>query len=247
MVRSAVQVRQKVGRNRNGTGTLLLPARSGAKRREEVRVQTYETIFITRPTLTEEEEKATVETMALIVTSGGGTFTANDRMGRRRLAYPILKQSDGVYIRFLYDSEAAVPKELERRCRLSDDVLRAMTVRLETNWAVASKEKAIRDEETRIENERIERENAAEAERKAAEEAAAKALLPDVEEEVTAAPEEGAETEPAAEAKVEVDAAAGADADGEAEPKSKSEPVVAAEAAASPAEDATEEKPPTEG
>ena len=212
-------------------------------------MQTYETIFITRPTLTEEEEKATVETMAQIVTSGGGTFTANDRMGRRRLAYPILKQSDGVYIRFLYDSEAAVPKELERRCRLSDDVLRAMTVRLETNWAVASKEKAIRDEETRIENERIERENAVEAERKAAEEAAAKALLPDVEEEGKAPAEEGAEAEPATEAKAEgaVDADAAAGSDAEAEPKSKPEPVAAAESAASPTEDATEEKPPTEG
>ena len=206
-------------------------------------MQTYETIFITRPTLTEEEEKATVEAMAQIVTSGGGTFTANDRMGRRRLAYPILKQSDGVYIRFLYDSEAAVPKELERRCRLSDDVLRAMTVRLETNWAVASKEKAIRDEETRIENERIERENAVEAERKAAEEAAAKALLPDVEEEEKAPAEEDAEAEPAAEAKADVTA----DADAEAEPKAKPEPVTAVEAAASPDDDATEEKPTTEG
>jgi len=188
-------------------------------------VQTYETIFITRPTLTEDEEKTAVEGMAQIVTSGGGSFTANDRMGRRRLAYPILKQTDGVYIRFLYDSEPAVPKELERRCRLSDDVLRAMTVRLEPNWAVAAKEKAVRDEESRIENERLEREKALEEERKAAEEAAAKAALPDVEDEATAAPAEDAEAVPAAEA----------------------EPVAAAEEAATPAEDATEDTPRTEG
>jgi small subunit ribosomal protein S6 len=142
-------------------------------------MQTYETVFITRPTLTEDEEKSTVETLLQIVTGGGGTVTVNDRMGRRRLAYPIMKQMDGVYVRFLYDSEAEVPKELERRMRLSDDVLRAMTVRLEPNWAVAAKEQAVRDEETRIENERLERERAieaaaeaAEAARKAAEEPA---------------------------------------------------------------------------
>jgi small subunit ribosomal protein S6 len=136
-------------------------------------MQTYETIFITRPTLTEDEEKSTVEVLAQIVTGGGGTFAANDRMGRRRLAYPILKQTDGVYVRFLYDSGPEVPKELERRCRLSDDVLRAMTVRLEPNWAVAAKEQAVRDEEARVEAERAERERALEEERKAAEAAAA--------------------------------------------------------------------------
>ena len=187
-------------------------------------MQTYETILITRPTLTEEEEKTTVEGMAQIVTSGGGLFTANDRMGRRRLAYPILKQTDGVYIRFLYDAEATVPKELERRCRLSDDVLRALTVRLETNWAVAAKEKAVRDEEQRIENERLSREKAIEDERKAAEEAALKAAQPEAAEDEAAAP-------------AEVAAAA---------PEASAEPQAPAEEPA-PTEVAAEETPRTEG
>ena len=133
-------------------------------------MQTYETIFITKPTLTEDEEKSTVESMLQIVTGGGGEVVASDRMGRRRLAYPILKQTDGVYMRFLYDSAAAVPKELERRMRLSDEVLRAMTVRLEPNWAVAAKEQAVRDEAARIEAERLERERALEEAKQPAEE-----------------------------------------------------------------------------
>lgn len=124
-------------------------------------VRTYETIFITPPTLTEDEERATVDALASVVSDGGGTFTANERMGRRRLAYLIQKFEDGVYTRFLYDSEPAVPKELDRRLKISDKILRHMTVRLEPDWAVAAKEQAVRDAEARAAA-------AAEAERAAA-------------------------------------------------------------------------------
>jgi small subunit ribosomal protein S6 len=136
-------------------------------------MQTYETLFITTPTLAEDEERASVDTFAQVVTEGGGTMVANERMGRRRLAYPIRKHSDGVYIRFLYDSDAGVPRELERRMRLSDRVLRVLTVRLEPKWAVASKEQAVRDAQARAEAAERERREREEAERRAREEAEA--------------------------------------------------------------------------
>jgi small subunit ribosomal protein S6 len=129
---------------------------------------TYETVFITPPDLTDEDERTTVETMAQIVGQGGGTIIASDRMGRRRLAYPIRKHEDGVYVRFLYDSGVGVPKELERKFRLSDNVLRYLTVTLEEDWAQAAKEQAVRDAQRRADA-------AAEAERQAAEAAAAEA------------------------------------------------------------------------
>jgi hypothetical protein len=74
-------------------------------------------------------------------------------MGRRRLAYPIQKFEDGVYTRFLYDSEPTVPKELDRRLRINDKVIRHMTVCLEPDWAVAAKEQAVRDAQLRAEQE----------------------------------------------------------------------------------------------
>lgn len=149
-------------------------------------MNTYETLFITPPNLAEDDEKAIVDAMSQVVSEGGGTFHANDRMGRRRLAYPIQKFEDGVYTRFLYDAEHEVPKELERRLRLSDKVLRSLTVRLERDWASAAKEQAVRDAARRAEAE-------AEAERRAAEAAA--------EEQAKAAAEaEGGEEKPAAEA-----------------------------------------------
>lgn len=114
---------------------------------------TYETIFITAPTLTEEEERALIAGFAQVVGEGGGTMTANERLGRRRLAYPIGKFDDGVYTRFLYDSEAAVPKELERRIRISDKVVRYLTVRLEPDWAADAKVQAVRDAQARAEAE----------------------------------------------------------------------------------------------
>ncbi len=113
---------------------------------------TYETIFITLPNLSEEEESATVGPLSQLV-ADRGVLVANDRMGRRRLAYPIKKNEDGVYTRFLYDADASLPKELERRLRISDRVLRHMTVRLEDDWAVAAKEQAVRDAQARAEAE----------------------------------------------------------------------------------------------
>jgi small subunit ribosomal protein S6 len=125
-----------------------------AIRREEVHViRTYETVFITIPTLTDEEERAVVDALSAVVTDGAGVFAANDRMGRRRLAYPIKKFEDGVYTRFLYDSDSGVPKELDRRLRISDKVIRHMTVSMELDWATASKEQAVRDAQARVEAE----------------------------------------------------------------------------------------------
>ena len=171
-------------------------------------MHTYETLFITPPTLAAEDEQAVVEQLVQIVSDGGGSFHAKDRMGRRRLAYPIEKHDDGIYVRFLYDSSKEVPKELERRMRLSDKILRGMTVRLEPDWAVAAKEQAIKDAERRAEM-------AVEAERRAVEaaEAAVKAEAEAAEEAAKAA-EEAAKT--AAEAPAEAEAVADAPAEAEA-------------------------------
>ena len=73
-------------------------------------LQTYETVFITPPNLGEDEEQTTVDALIRVVTDGGGSLVASDRMGRRRLAYPIRKFDDGVYVRLLYDSGVDVPK-----------------------------------------------------------------------------------------------------------------------------------------
>lgn len=116
-------------------------------------MRSYETIFITLPTLSDEEEKSVVDHLAQVVSESGGSLSIRDRMGRRRLAYPIQKHEDGVYTRFIYDAEPAVPKELDRRLRISDKVLRHMTVYMEPDWATFSKEQYERDLQARAEAE----------------------------------------------------------------------------------------------
>ncbi len=105
-------------------------------------MKTYETIIITTPELPEDEEKALVDSMVSILQERDGELHINDRMGRRRLAYPIRKLEEGVYTRLLYDSGSDVPTEMERRLRLSDRVLRVLTVALEKEWAKDAKEAA---------------------------------------------------------------------------------------------------------
>ena len=160
---------------------------------------TYETIFITPPDLAEDVEKETVEAMALVVTSAGGSMVFNDRMGRRRLAYPIRKFEDGIYIRFLYDSAAEVPRELERRFRLSDNVLRHLTVRLDAEWALQAKEDAVREAKRREEAEAaaaLAAAREAEQARAAAERAAAEGAVAEDESSADARAEGGASDPP---------------------------------------------------
>lgn len=141
-------------------------------------MHTYETMFITPPNLTEEEEAEAVSTLAKIVDDGGGQFTVNERMGRRRLAYPIMNFNDGVYTRFLYDAVPAVPTELERRIRISDKVLRVLTVRLDGQIADKAKKQAIEDMQARAEAAERERLEAIEREKAEAEAAAAAPAAP---------------------------------------------------------------------
>ena len=116
-------------------------------------MRTYETLFITLPTLSDEEEKTVVDQLEQVVTDSGGSMAFRERMGRRRLAYTINKFEDGVYTRFLYDSEPDTPKELDRRLRINDKILRHMTVFMEPEWATYSKEQAVRDAQARAEAE----------------------------------------------------------------------------------------------
>lgn len=116
-------------------------------------MRTYETLIITLPTLTEDEERAAVDGFAQVVSDAGGVVAVRDRMGRRRLAYTVKKFEEGVYNRLLYDAEPAVPKELDRRLRINDKVLRHLTVYLEPEWGAFSKEQAIRDAQARAEAE----------------------------------------------------------------------------------------------
>jgi len=91
----------------------------------------YELGIIIRANLDEETLKAEMERVQELVTRFGGAIEKVDNWGRRKLAYPIQKQTDGVYSFITFSSEGGVPAEIESRLRILENVLRFLITRVE--------------------------------------------------------------------------------------------------------------------
>jgi len=101
-------------------------------------VHEYETVFILDPGLDENQVNEEIEKAQTLITSHGGKILDVQRWGRKRLAYEINKKRDGVYTLFKHESTGDTVKELERRLRLDENVMRVMTVIAGPEWEVAS-------------------------------------------------------------------------------------------------------------
>jgi small subunit ribosomal protein S6 len=104
----------------------------------------YEVVFIVDPGTQEEEITRLTGNLSSIVTDQGGTVTRNEVMGRRQLAYRIGRQNEGVYVLFEIEGTGREIAELERRMRVSDQVMRYMTVRVDEDRQRAEKLKSRR-------------------------------------------------------------------------------------------------------
>ena len=91
----------------------------------------YEELFIIRPDAVEEEIEAYVEQVKNIITSANGTIGKLDKWGTRKLAYKIGKYAEGFYVLIQFTSGPELPKELERRLKVSDLVIKFVTVRID--------------------------------------------------------------------------------------------------------------------
>jgi small subunit ribosomal protein S6 len=107
--------------------------------------RTYEVMFIVRPDVEEAEMDKLIETFSGYVTAGGGTVKTTEKMGRRRLAYTVRKFNDGFYVLLVIDSPASLVAELERRLRVSEQVIKFITVRMDEEEKRVAKIKAHRD------------------------------------------------------------------------------------------------------
>jgi len=92
----------------------------------------YETLFILKPTLTEEEIKANVEKVRDALTSQDANILAMDTIGLRRLAYPVKKNERGIYYVLYYTADGSVIAEFERKLRFNEDVLKFLTIKYRT-------------------------------------------------------------------------------------------------------------------
>lgn len=88
----------------------------------------YETIYILKPDLTEEGVKKTNDKIGEVLGRFGGHDSTLKDLGRRQLAYRIAKQMKGHYFQLNYRGNGQAIDELERFLRLSEDVIRFLTI-----------------------------------------------------------------------------------------------------------------------
>jgi len=111
--------------------------------------RTYEVMFVVRPDLTDEDLDKLVSTLESQVGTAGGTIKSIDKMGKRRLAYEVRTFKDGMYVLFTIEGEGALIKEVERRLRVTEQVIKFITVRVDEEQKRLAKVKAIRDTKVR--------------------------------------------------------------------------------------------------
>ena len=87
----------------------------------------YEVMFIIDPTLDDAAKEQTIEAVKGVIAAQGEVGEV-DVWGMRKLAYPIMKKSEGYYVVVEFKGEATLPKELDRRLKISDNVIRHIII-----------------------------------------------------------------------------------------------------------------------
>ena len=91
----------------------------------------YETVFIARQELSDAQVKTLTDDLCKFITNGGGKIHKTEHWGLRNLAYRIKKNRKGHYVLVESDTAPEALLEMERNMRLSEDVLRYMSIREE--------------------------------------------------------------------------------------------------------------------
>lgn len=108
-------------------------------------MRVYEELFIVRPDATEEEVDPVIDQIKNVVTHAGGTVDKTEKWGVRKLAYRVMKQTEGQYILLQFTANAESVKEIERRLRVSDLVMKFITVRIDERMKRIEKRRKARE------------------------------------------------------------------------------------------------------
>lgn len=104
----------------------------------------YEVMFIVRPDVADEDLDKLIAGFTTTVTNGGGVVKSAEKMGRRKLAYMVRRFNDGNYVLLTIEAGGPVVAELERRLRVSEPVIKFITVRMDEEEKRLAKIKALR-------------------------------------------------------------------------------------------------------
>ncbi len=111
-------------------------------------IRKYEIMFIVDPNMPEDEIDQLNTLVESLVTDGGGQVESIELLGRKKLAYDIQRQSEGFYVLLIISANGDVVKEVERRFRVMDSVLRYLTVRVDETEKKLEKVRAIRQKKS---------------------------------------------------------------------------------------------------
>ena len=112
----------------------------------------YEVMFIVRPDVAEEDVDKLIAGFSTTVTGGGGVVKTVEKMGRRKLAYLVRKFNDGNYVLLTVEATGPVVLELERRLRVTEPVIKFITVRIDEEEKRLAKVKALRGVRRKVEH-----------------------------------------------------------------------------------------------
>ncbi len=93
--------------------------------------QLYESIFILRPTLADEDVQKALEKVKATAEKVGASVYRLENWGKKKLAYEVKQEKKGIYVQLQFNGNGAAVFELERLFRLDDSVLKFLTVKLD--------------------------------------------------------------------------------------------------------------------
>jgi small subunit ribosomal protein S6 len=105
----------------------------------------YEELFIVRPDATEEEIDPIIEQVRTTVTGAEGTIDKVEKWGVRKLAYKVEKRNEGYYVLIQFTAKPETVKEIERRLRVSDLIIKFITVRIDEKLKRLEKRRKARE------------------------------------------------------------------------------------------------------
>jgi len=103
----------------------------------------YETLYVLKPTLTDEETAANIAKIEEILVREGAEILATDKMGMRKLAYPVQKNERGFYTIVYFKAAGTVIGELERNLKFNEEVIKFLTVKYSNKKETAQFEKLV--------------------------------------------------------------------------------------------------------
>jgi small subunit ribosomal protein S6 len=109
--------------------------------------RTYELVYIVHPEATEEQVTGLHDQVAAIVGRFSGTIESTENWGRKRLAYEVGHQKEGIYVVELMRGPSEMIRELDRRLKVIDQVLRHLVVRVDEEMEIAERRRTERLEE----------------------------------------------------------------------------------------------------